>query len=107
MTCSPHSYTDLISRLRNVADVMQATTYYYQYCATILEAVQALENAPSGPGGEPDGYAVLFMPGTEHFCYVGIWAKREHAELIMSKTRGGDQRIEPMYFSSTFATGAL
>jgi hypothetical protein len=49
---------------------------------------------------EPDGYALLFMPGTEHFCYVGIWTKREPAEHMLSKTRGGDSRIAPMYFAA-------
>lgn len=48
---------------------------------------------------EPDGWAVLFMPGTEHFCYVGIWTKKATAEDVQKRSRGGDSRVAPMYLA--------
>jgi hypothetical protein len=81
-------------------DPSLALAHINELCDLALKGLAPSAARPQGP----DGYALLFMPGTEHFCYVGIWTKREPAEHMLSKTRGGDSRIAPMYFAAPSAS---
>lgn len=63
---------------------------------------------PDGTVGEPSGYAVIMddAPEKGQFTYVMAYTKREHAEELLGKCRGGRYRVEPIYFGQSSANSA-